>query len=209
VSPLTASSWQKGPEQRLGRHRYGAEPMIDGRGPRAEEVIRLRTPARTLKISAEQGEKLSCRETVAEKIVAAIAEARGLPRLQDLVGHSWQWVEPIRTRCRGYDIWDCPPNGQGLTVPLALHTCSTCGFAQLPAESTDRFHLLVEAVRLAFAHGQRHVTDPGFSSVPAAELPTRPWEMHVIEADSRSQATDRAACPAAPERSSVGVCHRP
>ena len=154
----------------MSRQRHGGELMIDGRGPRVGEVIRLPRLARSLQLLAEQGKEPFYRGSIAEKIVAAVSEAGGLLSLVDLAEHESQWVEPIRTRYRNYHIWECPPNGHGLTVLLALNILQACGFAQAPAETADRLHLMIEAMRLAFADAGRYVADPDFSSIPVEEL---------------------------------------
>ncbi len=170
VSPLTANWWQQGAEQLLSRHRHGQELMIEGRGPRAGEVIRLPTLAKSLQILAEHGKEPFYRGQIAGKIAAAVADAGGVLSLEDLAEHESQWVEPIRTEYRGYDVWECPPNGQGLTVLLALNILKACGFAEYPAGGPDRLHLMIEAMRLALADAKRYVADPEFSRIPVAGL---------------------------------------
>jgi gamma-glutamyltranspeptidase/glutathione hydrolase len=170
VSPLTALWWQAGAEQLLRGHRHGRELMIDGRGPRTGEVMRLPTLAATLQTMAESGKEPFYRGTIAEKIVTAVGEAGGVLALEDLAAHDSQWVEPIRTRYRSCDIWECPPNGQGLAVLLCLSILRACGIDQTKAAGADRLHLMIEAMRLAFADARRHIADPGFSSVPVGEL---------------------------------------
>jgi gamma-glutamyltranspeptidase/glutathione hydrolase len=170
VSPLAANWWQSGAEQLLSRHRHGGELMIDGRGPRAGEVMRLPTLARTLEILAEQGKEPFYRGAIAEKIVAAVVEAGGVLAHADLAAHESQWVEPIRTFYRGRHVWECPPNGQGLAVLLALNILKACAFTEAPPAGVERIHLMIEAMRLAFADVLHYVADPGFSSIPLTEL---------------------------------------
>ena len=170
VSPLTANWWQEGAEQLLSRHRHGQELMIHGRGPRAGEVIRLPTLAKTLEILAEQGKESFYRGQIAEKIVAAVGEAGGVLSLDDLAAHESQWVDPICTEYRGYHVWECPPNGQGLAALLALNILKSCGFDEYPVFGPDRLHLMIEATRLALADAKRYVADPEFSRIPVADL---------------------------------------
>lgn len=178
VSPLTANWWREGAEQLLSRHRHGRELMTDGRGPCAGEVIRLPTLARSLQMMAEAGKEPFYRGRIAERITAAVGEAGGVLALEDLAEHESQWVEPICTRYRGYDIWECPPNGQGLAVLLALNILKVCGYTEAPAAGADRLHLMIEAMRLAFADVRRYVGDPGFSFVPVSELLSGEYARH-------------------------------
>jgi gamma-glutamyltranspeptidase/glutathione hydrolase len=170
VSPLTAGWWQEGTDELLSRHTHGRELMIDDRGPRPGEVMRLPTLAHSLHTLAEQGKEAFYSGEIAEKIVSAVGEAGGLLSLEDLADHQSQWVEPIRTEYRGLHIWECPPNSQGLAVLLALNILSQSGFAEMAADGVDRLHLMIEAMRLAFADVGHYVADPDFASIPIAEL---------------------------------------
>ena len=170
VSPLTANWWTERAERALIRHRHGGELMIEGRGPLPGEVIKLPTLARTLRTLSEQGREPFYQGEIAERIVAAVAEAGGVLSMSDLAEHESRWVNPIRTEYRGHHVWECPPSGQGLAVLLTLNILKASDFAELPTAGVDRFHLLVEAMRLAFADVRRYVADPEFSRIPVAEL---------------------------------------
>jgi gamma-glutamyltranspeptidase/glutathione hydrolase len=190
VSPLTANWWQAGAERLLSRPRHGGELMIDGRGPHAGEVMRLPRLARSLQLLAEQGKEPFYRGPIAEKIVAAVAEVGGLLSLEDLAKHESQWLEPIRTRYRDYHIWECPPNGHGLTVLLALNILEACDFTKASVGTVDRLHLMIEAMRLAFADARHYVSDPDFNSIPVEELLAREYARHRAAAISMSHAME-------------------
>ncbi|MBN2551753.1 MAG: gamma-glutamyltransferase family protein [Spirochaetales bacterium] len=190
VSPLTAGWWREGAERLLSRQRHGGELMIDGRGPRPGELIRLPALGRSLRLLAEQGKEPFYRGSIAEKIVAAVDEAGGVLSLEDLAEHRSQWVEPIHTRYRGCHIWECPPNGHGLAVLLALNILEACGFARARGRAADRMHLMIEAMRLAFADAGRYVADPDFSSVPVEELLSEGYARQRASAVSLKQAME-------------------
>jgi gamma-glutamyltranspeptidase/glutathione hydrolase len=190
VSPLTANWWQEGAEQLLSRHRHGQELMIHGRGPRAGEVIVLPTLAKSLEILAEKGKEPFYRGQIAEKIEVAVGEAGGVLSLDDLAAHESQWIDPICSEYRGYHVWECPPNGQGLAALLALNILKSCGFDEYPAGGPDRLHLMIEAMRLALADAKRYVADPEFSRIPVADLLTGEYARQRAAAISAKRSLD-------------------
>ena len=190
VSPLTSLWWREAGERLLTRHRHGGELMIEGRGPRPGEVMRLPTLARSLRILAEQGKEPFYRGAIAEKIVAAVAEAGGVLAAEDLAAHESNWVEAIRTRYAGRHIWECPPNGQGLTVLLTLNMMTACGLAETASEGADRFHLMIEAMRLAFADAGRYISDPEASRIPMEQLLGEEYARHRAALVSRRRAME-------------------
>src|ERR1043166_4411441 len=88
----------------------------------------------------------------------------------DLAGPASTWDEPISTLYRGMRIWECPPNGQGLTALLALNLLEGFELRGQDPLGPDRMHLVIEALRLAFADTAWYVADPRVSHVPLAEL---------------------------------------
>lgn len=169
VAPLTAYYWQRGAEQQLRHAPNGHELMIDGRAPRPGEIFRNPTLARTLRIIAEGGKDAFYRGEIGEKIAAVVQQMGGLMTQEDLAGHTSTWEQPISTVYRGVRIYECPPNGQGITALLALNILSQF---DLPADplSAERLHLIIEALRLAFADSRWYVADPAFEQVPVEEL---------------------------------------
>lgn len=170
VAPITAHAWQHGAERQLRSALGGQELTIDGRGPRPGEVFRNPGLARTLRTIAEGGKAAFYRGPIGAAIVAAVREAGGCMTEDDLAAHTAEWVEPIGTEYHGVHIWECPPNGQGLTALLALNILEEFYLSELPPNSSARLHLEIEALRLAFADTRRYVTDPAFSAIPHAGL---------------------------------------
>ena len=89
--------------------------------------------------------------------------------MEDLAVHHSTWETPVSTAYQGLRLWECPPNGQGITALMALNLLE--GF-DLPADplSADRLHLEIEALRLAFADTRWYVADPSLVHVPVEEL---------------------------------------
>jgi gamma-glutamyltranspeptidase/glutathione hydrolase len=144
--------------------------MIDGRGPHPGEIFRNPTLADTLRRVAEEGKEGFYRGRVARAIVRVVSAHGGVLSEEDLASHNSTWEEAISTVYRDLRVWECPPNGQGLAALLALNILRGFDLGELDALGSERLHLLIEAMRLAFADARWYVADPGASAVPVAEL---------------------------------------
>jgi gamma-glutamyltranspeptidase/glutathione hydrolase len=170
VAPITAYFWQHGAEKQLKKAPGGQELTINGRGPVAGEIFRNPGLARTLRQIAE-GDKASFYQgAIAEAIAATVQSAGGCLSMEDLASHHSTWDEPIQVNYHGTNIWECPPNGQGLTALLALNILEGFDLAEMPALSAQRLHVMIEALRLAFADTRWFVADPKFSPAPLKAL---------------------------------------
>jgi len=170
VSPLIAAAWARA--EAVFRpvdapHDY----LPDGAAPKVGQVIRLPALARTLRAIAEGGPTAFYEGPIAEAIAARVQEAGGCMTAQDLKTHKSTWDTPISTDYRGVRIYECPPNGQGLAALLALNILQ--GLEGLPmhrVQSAARLHLMIEAMRLAFADARHYVADPVFAPAPLDAL---------------------------------------
>jgi len=144
--------------------------LMAGRTPEPGEVIVQVDLASTFKKIAAGGRDVFYRGEIAEAIAACSKENGGLITIQDLSSYTSTWVTPISTNYRGYDIYECPPNGQGLVALLALNILEGYGLRSLGHNSPEYLHLLIEAVKLAFADANRYVADPDFVDIPLKSL---------------------------------------
>ena len=170
VAPITAYSWARGVEQQLSSAPGGVELTINGRAPRAGEIFRNPGLARTLHTVAEGGAAAFYQGQIAAAIAEVVQGAGGALTETDLAAHHSTWDEPISTTYRGLHIWECPPNGQGLTALLALNILEHYDLAKMPALGAKRLHLIIEALRLAFADTRWYVADPAFNPAPLERL---------------------------------------
>lgn len=170
VGPVTSYSWQRGAQNQLKSAVNGHELTIDGRGPQPGEIFRNPNLARTLEIVAQEGKEAFYQGGIAQAIVSVIREAGGCMSLDDLAAHTSTWEEPVSVTYRGLRVYECPPNGQGLTALVALNILEGFDLASLASLATERLHLMIEALRLAFADSRWYVADPKFSAVPVEEL---------------------------------------
>ena len=170
VAPTTALSWQRGAERQLGTSLNGRELTIDGRGPRPGEIFYNPGLARTFRVVAGGGKEAYYQGEIAEAIAEVVQKAGGCLTVKDLAAHTATWDEPISTTYRDFRVWECPPNGQGLTALIGLNILEGFDLPRLAPLSAERLHLQIEALRLAFADTRWYVTDPQFYKIPLSEL---------------------------------------
>jgi gamma-glutamyltranspeptidase/glutathione hydrolase len=166
VSPITSHAWQRGAQLQLASAPNGYELTIDGRGPNAGEIFRNPHLARTFEMVARAGRSAFYQGEIAAAIVGVIKDAGGCMSREDLASHESTWEDPISVTYRGLRVYECPPNGQGITALLALNILEGFDLSVLDILSAERMHLLIEALRLAFADARWYVADPKFSKIP-------------------------------------------
>src|SRR5690606_23425798 len=145
------------------------------------------------------------------ELAAAIAryarETGGLITEADLAAHAPEWVEPIRTTYRGFDVWELPPNGQGLVALLALNILEDTELPSLPHLSAAQLHLVIEGLKLAFADAHRYIADPALADVPTRELLSKVYarERRALISRARARPDSVAGQHRAGVTSSVGT----
>jgi gamma-glutamyltranspeptidase/glutathione hydrolase len=169
VGAICAHFWQWGLDHQ-GRDTDMSQLMIDGRAPRAGERFRNPGLARTFRAIAAGGPDAFYRGEIAQAIVHVLEASGGAMAASDLASHTSTWDEPISTTYRGIRVWECPPNGQGITALMALNLLEGYELAGQAPLGPDRVHLVSEALRVAFADSRWYVADPRVSKVPVAEL---------------------------------------
>ncbi len=170
VAPVTSHFWQRGADRQLKTAPNGYELTINGRAPRAGEVFHNPGLARTLRKVAEQGKSAFYQGEIAEAIAAVVQQAGGCLTVDDLAAHTSTWEIPVSVTYRGYRVYECPPNGQGIAALIALNLLEGFDLESLDPLSVDRLHLEIEAMRLAFADARWYVSDPRFSDLPISQL---------------------------------------
>ncbi|MFT5461968.1 MAG: gamma-glutamyltranspeptidase/glutathione hydrolase [Planctomycetota bacterium] len=143
---------------------------IEGRAPEVGEVFRNPNLGRTLRRLAEGGRDVFYRGAIAREIGAWMAEHGGYLSYEDLAAHQSDWVEPVSTNYRGVDVWELPPNGQGIAALQILNILEGYDLASMGFGSVEHLHLLTEAKKLAFEDRARFYSDIDFMDVPVAAL---------------------------------------
>ena len=147
----------------------------DGRAPRKGEIWRNPALAETLRAIAAGGREAFYRGDIARTIVRTVQEAGGFLAYEDLADHRSEWVDPVSSNYRGWDIWELPPNGQGIAALQILNIMEGYDLAAMGFGSTDHVHYFVEAKKLAFADRARFYADPAFNEIPVSELISKPY----------------------------------
>jgi gamma-glutamyltranspeptidase/glutathione hydrolase len=143
---------------------------IDGRAPRTGERWTNENLARTLERIATNG-RAGFYEGELPKIVEAYFKANGgFLAAADFAAHKGEWVEPVSVNYRGVDVWELPPNGQGIAALQMLQILEGYDFSKIDFGSVEHLHLLTEAKKLAFADRARYYADPSFHPAPVAGL---------------------------------------
>jgi gamma-glutamyltranspeptidase/glutathione hydrolase len=170
VAPLTSYFWSRGADRQLKSALNGSEMTIDRRAPKAGEIFRNPGLARTLSVVAEKNAEGFYQGQIAESIVRVIKEAGGCMSADDLASHVSTWETPLSVDYHGLRVYECPPNGQGITALIALNLLEGFDLTALDTTSPEKMHLMIEAMRLAFADAKWYVSDPAFSKIPMDEL---------------------------------------
>ncbi|MBS7457147.1 gamma-glutamyltransferase family protein [Coralloluteibacterium stylophorae] len=139
---------------------------IDGRAPRTGEIWKNPNLADTLETIARGGRDAFYKGEIARTIDAYFRANDGFLRYADLAAHHGDWVEPVSTNYRGYDVWELPPGGQGIAALQILNILEGYDFSEIAFGSTEHLHLFTEAKKLAFADRARWYADPAFAPAP-------------------------------------------
>lgn len=170
VSPVIASLWQANAKVLKDYPGFATVFMPNGKAPRAGEVFRNPALANTLRRLARDGRDGFYRGEVADTIEKYMTANGGFLTARDLAEHRSEWVAPVATNYRGYDVWELPPNGQGIAALQMLNVLEGFDISALSLADPQYVHLLVEAKKLAFEDRARFYSDPDFADVPVEEL---------------------------------------
>ncbi len=170
IASRIAADWAEA-EERLGRNPAASALYLrQGRAPSEGDLFRLPKLAATLREIAAKGRIGFYEGWVAEDIAAALAAEGSLLRPEDFAAHRGDFLAPISTRYRGFEIWQCPPPGQGLTPLLMLNVLSQRSDIGGGPIAADRLHIETEIAKLAYRQRNAFIADPAFADVPVAAL---------------------------------------
>lgn len=170
VHPRVAFDWQAIEAKLAATPEASAAFLPGGRAPGPGEVHRQPVLAQTLRRIGTEGAEAFYRGPIAREIVAALNARGGLHSLADFAAFAPEYVEPIRGGYRGYEVCECPPNGQGTVVLIMLNILEGLALSALDPLGAERFHLEAEAARLAFRDRDAFIADPRHGSVPLDAL---------------------------------------
>jgi gamma-glutamyltranspeptidase/glutathione hydrolase len=170
VSPVIAAGWKGGAERLKDYPGFAETFMPGGKAPQAGELFRNPGLAETLDRVASRGRRGFYEGKVARQIAEYMAREGGFLSEQDLAEHRSEWVEPVSTDYRGYEVWELPPNGQGIAALQILNVLEGYDLRSMGFGSVEYMHLFTEAKKLAFEDRARYYADPNFFRTPVERL---------------------------------------
>jgi gamma-glutamyltranspeptidase / glutathione hydrolase len=172
VTPRTAFDWKNQFEKLKNGTNTGRYLLPHGKPAVAGDVIHQPELGKTLRAIASDGRDAFYEDAIAEDMVETLRGIGGLHTLDDFAAHTTETTSPIGTLYEGYDVWQCPPNGPGITMLVMLNILSRFDLKKFPAMSVERFHLEAEAARIAYMMREQHVGDPAYVNVDVARILT-------------------------------------
>ena len=187
VSEITANYW-KNSEKKLSINGR-CELLPNGRAPHFGEKVVLTDLNKTLKGISENGKSYIYEGMIPEKISEYVRKFNGWLFEEDFSLHSSSWVRPISSNYRGYDVWECPPNSQGIAALIALNIVENIDLANSDIDHVLQLHYKIEAMKIAFQDALWYVADPEKANIPIQELLSKSYakkRFNEIKEDSSS-----------------------
>lgn len=155
---------------------YGQFPNVkehyypSGEVPKKGDIFKNPNLANTLEKIAKGGRDVFYKGEIARTIDAFFKKVGGYLSYQDLADHTSTWVEPVSTNYRGYDVWELPPNGQGIAVLQMLNILEGYDFSKIPYGSPEHVHLFTETKKLVFEDRAKYYSDMDYAKIPVRSL---------------------------------------
>lgn len=170
VTEIIAAGWKSGETVFRDQPGFADVFLVDGKAPRKGDLFRNPALANTLERIAERGRDEFYRGEMATVIAGFVQQHGGFLSTEDLAAHRSEWIQPVSVNYRGYDIWELPPNGQGIAALQMLNLLEPWDLRGAGFGSRQHAHLFVEAKKLAFEDRARLYADPAFARVPVERL---------------------------------------
>lgn len=170
VSEIISVQWRRAQDRLRETPEAAQHALIDGRSPHQGELFKMPALARTLKMIAEGGRDVFYKGDIAKRIVQFSDKNDGLLTLSDFADFDAQWIEPVSTKYRGYDIYELGAQTQGITALEMLNILEAYDLKSLGHNSAGHLHLMIEAKKLAFADRDAYIADPDKVTVPVSTL---------------------------------------
>jgi gamma-glutamyltranspeptidase/glutathione hydrolase len=172
--------------------------LFNGNAPAEGNVVKLPALAQTLRTIAAQGPKGFYEGALAQDMVATLAGCGSFLTMEDFGSHRGEVVAPITTNYRGLDILELPPNTQGLTALVLLNMLERFDLAELDPLGPDRFHIMLEAARLAYAVRDAHIAEPNAMRVSVSTLTDKAFAAKLADRIDRTRRVSLGPTPLGP-----------
>ena len=204
VQPRVAFDWARHAARVSDDPASAATYLPGGTAPVAGAAMRNPRLAATLRRIAQDGPRGFYEGPVARDMVETLRARGGLHTLEDFAGAAPEWVTPITTRYRGYDVYECPPSGQGLAVLMMLNMLGPDDVGTL--SELDRVHLFAEACKQAYHHRDALFADPVLHAVPVEHLLSEAWHARARGAIDMARAQAPVIWPEIAHTDTVYLC---
>jgi gamma-glutamyltranspeptidase/glutathione hydrolase len=175
VAEVIAYYWDRSVPRLSQYPGFTEQFTVNGHAPRKGEMWRNPNLANTLQQIADGGRDAFYKGDIARTIGDYFKANGGFLSYEDMAAHHGEWVEPVSSNYRGYDVWELPPNSQGIAALQILNILEGYDFSKIPFGSPEHIHLFVEAKKLAFADRARFYADPAFAPAPVARLVSKDY----------------------------------
>ena len=165
----------------------------NGRMPQKGEIFKNPQLANTLRIIAEKGRAGFYEGEIAQTMANFVQAQGGFLTYDDLAGFHSEWTQPVSSNYRGYDVWELPPNGQGIAALQILNILENYDLKKMGLFSSEYIHLFTEAKKIVFADRAKYYADPNFSNIPVNELISKSYAKErakLINLDKASKTND-------------------
>lgn len=166
LTELIAYYWKRGCERLQDQPNFAETFMPGGRVPVKGEIFRNLDLARTLQRISDGGRDVFYKGDIAQEISTFSEHVGGYIRYDDLAEHTSTWVDPVSTNYRGYDVWELPPNGQGIAALQMLNILEGFDLGSMDHNSAEYLHLLVEVKKIVYEDRAKFYSDMDFNDVP-------------------------------------------
>ncbi len=170
ITQLIAYYWNLSVPRLSKYEGFTKQYTINGKAPKEGQLWRNPNLAHTLKIIAKDGRDAFYKGKIAHTIADYMKKQGGFLSYEDMASHHGQWVEPVSTNYRGYDVWELPPNGQGIAALQILNILELFDVSKMQLDSAQYVHLFTEAKKLAFEDRAKFYADPDFNKIPVKQL---------------------------------------
>ena len=166
---------------------------INGSTPKKGQLFKNKDLGKTLRLIAKKGRKGFYEGPVAKTISDFIIGQGGFLSFEDLKNHSSDWIDPVSTNYRGYDIWELPPNGQGIAALQILNLLESFDIKSMGFGSAEYIHHFVEAKKIAFADRAKYYADMDFNNIPVKYLISKEYANQRRQEINKSKAAKTVA----------------